>query len=189
MTKRILIGVTILFCLLINSYSLSQSFYGGLKGEAFFLRSQFHFQPESKFYVTSFYLFGGININKDIKLDLQYGILLSEGNRYNGVETGLIFKYFLRENKEFISCGVLTHKNGGTNSFHHISKSNYLLIGTIGLGAYLTDVIFIQLSYQTPFWESQYADFRYWDAENGVIKEPILLINLLKFSVGISFDF
>ncbi|MBS3945751.1 MAG: hypothetical protein KGZ42_09660 [Melioribacter sp.] len=182
--------INLLFFLLTNySNILSQSFYGGLKGEAFFLRSQFQFQPESKFYVTSFYLFGGMEINKNIKLDLQYGILLSEGNRYNGFETGLIFKYFLRENKEFVSCGVLTHKNSGTNSFHHISKSNYLLVGTIGLGTYLTDILFIQLSYQIPIGENQYADFRYWDVEKGMLKEPILLINLIKFSIGISFDF
>lgn len=188
MKKNILIIFLTLFYFS-NSAMKSQPFYVGVKSEPFYLTSKIDSEIENKLFVTSFYLLGGVNLTSNIQLETQYGLLLSEGYRYNGFEICLTGKYFLRENKEFITCGFILHKNGGENSASHISEGNYLSLLSIGIGTYLKEILFIQVLYQFPVSDNLYANNLYWDFQAGSYnKIPLRIIGILKLSIGLTLD-
>ncbi|NJD21118.1 MAG: hypothetical protein FIA82_00390 [Melioribacter sp.] len=187
--NKIYLFIILLLFICTNTIILSQTFHLGVKSEPFFLFSKIDSETESKFYTTSFYLLGGMELNSNIQIEAQYGFLLSEGYRYNGFETSLMGKYFIRDKKEHIICGITLHKNGGDNSASHRSEGNFMSIATIGVGTYLTKILFVQALYQFPISDSQYAYNLIWDFREGSYQKiPLKLIGLLKFSVGLSFD-
>ncbi len=178
----------ILFFVLM-SFDIKAQSYLGFRAEPFYLMSSINSNNESKFYSTSFYCVAGLQIFTNVEIEISPGIIFSEGKRYNAYpELGVFGKYFLREGKEYVRCGLLMHFNKGesSNSIHLEGKKIYL--GSVGVGTTVNKNFLLEIMYQFPIGEKQYSLEDQLDIYNNHIFTPINLIGLIKLGFGLSFD-
>jgi hypothetical protein len=188
--KKKIFFIIILLALSYNQNILhAQIFHVGFKGEPFILFSDIGHETESKFYTTSIFLIGGIKLSSKFYLEVQPGITLSE-ERFNGIGTCLSSKYFLREEKEYVTIGIVMLSNRGGSSHSRIIDEKKFILGSLGTGTFLSKSIFVQISYQFPLSNSKYGRTiigNPYDPNLNTYNE-LRLIGLLKLALGLSFN-
>lgn len=181
----------IVICLLGSIISKAQPFSLGLKIEPFILFTELDNVNNQNIYSTSFYLQSGFKLSNSAQLEVHYGILLSEGYKFNGFQTCLMGKYFIRDGMEYIIGGYILHKNGGDNGAYYKTEDKYLSLGSLGIGTYLSKTsLYVQISYQFPINKSDFGYKIIIDAtdpqKNSYLKNK--LVGLIKLGIGYSFD-
>jgi len=185
-----LIKIMAFVFLFVDNTSIGQNLNIGLKYEPFVLYTKLGTVEYNDIYFSSFYVQGGIKLNSKIQIEINYGLVLSEGYRFNGFETCLFGKYFIWERSEYIIVGYIFHKNGGDNGHYYRTEDKFLSLGTVGIGIFISELFFIQATYQIPFGNNEFGyriNPNTLDPNKNTYDKN-KLVGLFKLGFGLSFD-